>query len=263
MEKGSIITSTSNRLIKKMRTLKNRKGRAKSGLFLVEGLQHIGSAIEAKWDLELILYSPEMLVGEYAISLLESMHRSGLNTQPVSAPVLKSLAEKDNPAGILASVRQRRLSISDLNAINIGVALVSPQDPGNVGTIMRTLDAIGGKVLFVLDGGVDIYHPTCVRASMGTLFWISVIQATFNEFVRWGKKNTIKFIGTSAHAQRNYRDAKPGESAWVLLLGSEKEGLSDEQLSACAINVSMPMLGKASSLNLAVAAGVMLYALND
>jgi TrmH family RNA methyltransferase len=142
------------------------------------------------------------------------------------------------------------------------VALVSPQDPGNLGTILRTLDAVGSDALFLLEGGVDLYHPTCVRASMGTIFWKPIVQASFNEFVNWVKNENIQLIGTSAHAHMYYREFTAGDSPWILLLGSEQKGLSDEQLAACDVTVSMPMRGRVSSLNLAVAAGILLYALN-
>jgi TrmH family RNA methyltransferase len=175
---------------------------------------------------------------------------------------MDSVAEKDNPQGILALVKQRSYNFRDLDAIRSGMALVSPQDPGNLGTILRTLDAVGSDALFLLDGGVDLYHPTCVRASMGTLFWKPIVQAGFNEFVNWAKTEKTQIVGTSAHAQMDYREIATGNSPWILLLGSEQKGLSEEQLAACDVTVSMPMRGKVSSLNLAVAAGILLYALN-
>jgi TrmH family RNA methyltransferase len=171
------------------------------------------------------------------------------------------LAEKDHPQGILGVVRQRHLGFDDLSGVCTGVALVSPQDPGNVGTILRTIDAVGADALFLLDGGVDLYHPTCVRASMGALFWKPVVQANFDEFTAWAKNQGFQLIGTSAHGEVDYRQANPGASSWILILGSEQKGLSPEQIADCEVNLSMPMRGKVSSLNLAVAAGIMLYAL--
>jgi TrmH family RNA methyltransferase len=242
--------------------LRQRKERAASGLFVVEGLHHVGSALEAGWEIETLIYAPDLLKGDFAQSLLEAAQRSGFKLQPVSAKVMDSLAEKDNPQGILALVKQRDYNFGNLDAIRSGVALVSPQDPGNLGTILRTLDAVGSDVLFLLEGGVDLYHPTCVRASMGTIFWKPIVQANFNEFVNWAKPGKIQIVGTSAHAQVDYREITLGDSPWILLLGSEQKGLSEEQMAACDVTVSMPMRGKVSSLNLAVAAGILLYALN-
>jgi TrmH family RNA methyltransferase len=262
MEERPLLTSLSNPLVKRTRSLKTHKGRLENGTFLVEGLYHIGSAFEAGWDVDTLFYAPDMLTSEYAASLLDEARRVELPPQPVSAKVMESLAEKDHPQGILAVVRQRNLSFDDLDEIHAGVALVSPQDPGNVGTILRTIDAIGADALFLLDGGVDYYHPTCVRASMGAIFWKPVVQASFDEFLGWAKRKELRLVATSAHAELDYRQVQLGESPWILLLGSEQKGLSPEQMTACDMSLSMPMRGKVSSLNLAVATGILLYSLN-
>ena len=251
------ITSLSNPLVKQARALRQRKARGESGLFLAEGIHHVGEAVAANWDIDAIIYAPEILTSDFGRELTS---RAALQTklQPVSAQVMESLAEKDNPQGILAIVHQKRTRLDELASIRSGVAVVSPQDPGNVGTILRTLDAVGADVLFLLDGGVDLYHPTSVRASMGTLFSKPVIQTSFAEFIKWKRRNTVQLIGTSAHADSDYRNFQP-KSPWILLLGSEQKGLSAEQMAACDTRVSLPMRGRASSLNLAVAAGVLLY----
>lgn len=262
MHERPLLTSFQNPLVKRVRALKGSKGRAENESFLVEGLHHVGSALEAGWDVETLLYAPDLLSGDYAATLLDDARRGGLILQPVSANVMESLAEKDNPQGILAVVKQRNLSLNDLREIHTGVALVSPQDPGNVGTILRTIDATGADALFLLDGGVDLYHPTCVRASMGTIFWKPVVRASFDGFLDWIRGKKMQLVGTSAHAQKDYREISLDDSPWVLLLGSEQKGLSGGQLAACDVTLSMPMRGKVSSLNLSVAAGILLYALN-
>ena len=257
-----LITSLSNPLVKQARALRQRKARAASGLFLVEGLHHVGSALEAGWEIENLIYAPDLLTGDFAQTLLEDAQRIGLVPQPVSAKAMNSMTEKDNPQGILALVKQRNIRLTDLEPIQTGVALVSPQDPGNVGSILRTIDAVGADALFLLEGGVDLYHPTCVRASMGTLFWKPVVQASFDEFVEWVQGEKLQLVGTSAHAQMDYHGIGLGEFPWILLLGSEQKGLSDEQIAVCDVTVSMPMRGRVSSLNLSVAAGILLYSLN-
>lgn len=261
MDERPLLTSLSNPLVKQVRSVKNRKGRSESGSFLVEGLHHVGSAIEAGWQIEALLYAPDLLTGGFADSLLKEARHNGITPQPVSAKVMDSLAEKDNPQGVLALVKQRELGFQDLREVRSGVALVSPQDPGNVGTILRTIDAAGADVLFLLEGGVDLYHPTSVRASMGTLFWKPVVRASFEEFTEWGRNRGMRLIGTSAHARLDYHELEVEDVPWVLLLGSEQKGLSAEQIEACDVTISMPMRGKVSSLNLSVAAGVLLYAL--
>lgn len=251
-----LITSTSNPLIKQARALRQKKARTESGLFLVEGIHHVGEVIAAGWDVDTIIYAPDLLTSTFANDLLA--RASHLKLQPVSAAVMESLADKENPQGILALVRERNTKFDDLKPIRKAVALVSPQDPGNVGTILRTMDAVGADILFLLDGGVELHHPTVVRASMGTLFWIPVVQASFSDFVSWSKQNQAQLIGTSAKASVDYHSLQP-KAPWVLLLGNEQKGLSSEQTSACDMTISLPMHGRVSSLNLSVAAGVLLY----
>jgi TrmH family RNA methyltransferase len=120
------------------------------------------------------------------------------------------------------------------------------------------MDAVGADTLFLLDGGVELYHPTAVRASMGTLFWKPVVQTSFDEFVSWSRKNRHQLIGTSAHGDVDYHTLVP-QFPWILVLGTEQKGLSGEQTSACDVTVALPMRGRVTSLNLAVAAGVLLY----
>jgi len=245
-------------VVKQARALRQRKARAESGLFLVEGIHNVGEAIAAAWDIEAIIFAPEKLDGDFAKRLLSDFPG---RTERVSLEVLQSIADKENPQGILAVVRQKRSSLGDIQTIRRAAALVSPQDPGNVGTIARTLDAIGADGLFLLDGGADPYHPTAIRASMGALFWIPVIEATFSAFNDWRLDVGSQLIGTCEAAGHDYRDFKPGPS-WVLLLGSEQKGLTQDQLQKCDVTISLPMRGRSSSLNLAVAAGIFLYHLS-
>lgn len=258
MEKAQI-TSLSNPLIKQARSLRQKKARQESGLFLVEGIHHAGEALEAGWDVEFVLYAPDLLTSSFARDLIA---RLGAKPQPVSVAVMESLADKENPQGILAIARQKNAGFNDLKSPRRSVALVSPQDPGNVGTILRTMDAVGADALFLLDGGVDLFHPTVVRSSMGTLFWKPVIQATFADFAFWARGTHMQLIGTSAHADVDYHTLVP-HLPWVLVLGNEQKGLSLEQVNACDVTVSLPMRGRVSSLNLSVAAGVLLYKLNE
>jgi len=268
MEKP-LITSLGNPLVKQARALRQKKARNESGLFLVEGIHHVGEAIEAGWDVNSILYAPDLLASNFARDLISRLasrfdytRSAQREPQPVSAQVMESLAGKENPQGILAIARQRRMQFSNLQSPKISVALVSPQDPGNVGTILRTLDAVGADVLFLLDGGVELYHPSVVRASMGTIFWKPIVQTSFDEFANWARNGGYQLIGASAHGDVDYQTLVP-KTPWVLILGNEQKGLTPEQTKACDVTVSMPMKGRVSSLNLAVAAGVLLYQFAD
>lgn len=257
---SELIVSRSNPIVKQARSLRQRKARAESGLFLVEGIHHVGEVVEAGWGVRSVLYAPELLTSDFAKNLIRRLESKQIRVQAVSSSVMESLADKDNPQGILALVSQRIQSMAALSSADVfsAVALVSPQDPGNVGSILRAMDAVGADALFLLDGGVDVYHPSVVRASMGALFWKPVISGTFDEFAAWAKQNHIQLIGTSARADKDYRAAKPSKP-WALVLGSEQKGLAPARLAACDLTVSLPMRGRASSLNLSVAAGVLLY----
>jgi TrmH family RNA methyltransferase len=259
----AIISSRSNPLVRQIRAQRQTKQRRTSGLFLVEGIHHVGAVIEAGWQVELVAYAPERLTSAYALDLLAGLPRRGVQLAALSAELFAELTDRQNPAGILALVRQRSLALEDLDRdrLRCGVACVAPQDPGNVGTILRTMDAAGAQALLLLDGGADPYQPACVRASMGTLFHLPVVQSTFPEFLGWLRRRDCLLIGSSAHAPLDYRSAALPDRPFFLLLGSEQKGLTPEQLAACDRVVSLPMRGRASSLNLAVAAGILLYTL--
>jgi TrmH family RNA methyltransferase len=255
------ITSHSNAKIKFARTLRKRKGRKSTGNFLVEGVHHVGAAFEAEVHLESLFYAPELLDSQYARELIESASESGIPCYSTSKEIFTTLAEKENPQGIIAVVDQQQVDLIDLNASNFpwGVACVAPQDPGNLGAIVRTIDAVGASGLILLDGGVDPYHPTAVRASMGALFRHPVVSASFTDFENWAGSKGYNLYGTSAHGSLDFQQISEFKRPLILLLGDERQGLTLEQAEVCGWLIQLPMHGKVTSLNLAVAAGVMLY----
>jgi TrmH family RNA methyltransferase len=256
-----LITSRSNSKIKKARALRKRKKREKLGLFLVEGIRHVGAAAEAGAALEAIYYAPELLSSAYALGLIEQQAAQGIPCYATTEEVFASVSERENPQGLLAVVRKRELTLADVSPANFdwGVALVAPQDPGNVGTILRTINAVGASGLLLLDSAVDPTHPTAVRASMGAIFWHPVLQISFGDFANWTRGHGYRVYGTSAHGKVTYQAVGSYDRPLVLLMGSEREGLTTDQTGLCDALVRLPMLGQVSSLNLAVATGVMLY----
>lgn len=264
-----IISSHSNPKIKLARSLYQRKARQESGLFLVEGIHPVGEAVAAaisrpeKIKLEYLLYAPDLLASQYAQQLVTHQAESGVPTYAVTQPVFEKLAEKENPTGLLAVLRQPAWHLDELDGNNFswGVALVTPQDPGNIGTILRTIDAVAASGLILLEGGADPYHPGAVRASMGNVCWFPLVQTSFSAFSAWAARGGYHLYGTSARGDHDYREISPYQRPSILLLGSERQGLSAQQAAACERLVRLPMQGRASSLNLAVAAGVMLYAM--
>lgn len=263
------ITSRSNPKIKQLRLLQSRKERQNTGLFLVEGIRHVGEAVEASRlnpdapALKSIFFSPELLTSEFAHRLIEEEANRGLPCYSVAPDVFQSLAEKENPQGLLAVAQIPVRTLSGLHPKSFpwAVAVVAPQDPGNVGTILRTIDAVGASGLILLEGGVDAYHPGAVRASMGAIFWKPPISASFSEFIAWAGQHGYTVYGTSAHGTQDYRAIERFSPPLVLLLGSEREGVSPEQRSACHHLLSLPMKGRVTSLNLSVAAGVLLFSM--
>jgi len=257
------ITSRSNPKLKFVRALQQRKNRQEARLFFVEGIRHVGEALKAGAPIEELYFDPERLKSPYGLELVERASGAGIPVYAVASAAFETIGEKENPQGILAVLRQRQETLEDYGAGNFarGVALVAPQDPGNVGAVLRTIDAVDASGLILLDGGVDPYHPAAVRASMGTLFWRPVIQTDFEAFRKWAEGEGYTIYGSSAKGGRDYRALIPYRRPSILLLGSERKGLSEVQRGVCAEIVSLPMRGRASSLNLAVAAGVLLYAM--
>ena len=256
------LTNPRNPDVKLTRKLQLRKVRDETGLFVAEGIRHVGEAIEAGADVAWICYAPDLLKSPFANDLLETQRKAGRRVYALAEDVFRSLADKDNPQGVLAVIRRPSATLAALSAATHPwlVALVRPQDPGNIGTVLRTMDAVGANGLVLLDGGADPGHPNTVRASLGALFWMPIVTTSFDEFVAWAKGQGYNLIGTSENGTVDYRAAAYRRPT-VLVMGSEREGLTPEQEAACAQMVSLPMRGRVTSLNLAVATGLMLYAM--
>lgn len=263
------ITSPANPRIKQVRALARRKEREATGLCVAEGIFHVGEALaaarEGRAAVEYLLYAPDRLISDFGRDLVAQAAAAGIPVYETEAGVLAGVAEKDNPQGLLAVVRPRRRGLDELDAAAFPwlAAVVAPQDPGNVGAILRTVDAVGASGLLLLDGGVDAYHPAAVRASMGTVFHLPPVEARFEAFDAWARAQGYRIVGTSAHGRTDYRASPHYAPPLILLLGSEREGLSPAQTAVCDTVARLPMRGRATSLNLAVAAGVMLYAIHD
>lgn len=257
----ALISSRGNAKIKLVRALRGVKARRESGLFIVEGIRHVGEAVESGASIEAIYYAPDLLESEFAQDLIAQQSDCGVPCYGTTADVFHSLADRENPQGILAAVRQFERRLTDLTPQDFtwGIALVAPQDPGNLGTILRTVDAVGANGTLLLDGGADPYHPGAVRASMGALFWRPLVETNFKSFTAWARAGGYTVYGTSAHGEVDFRDVEAYRKPCILLLGSERKGLTSEQATICESVLRLPMHGRATSLNLAVATGVVLY----
>lgn len=256
-----MITSSTNPLIKKIKRLDQRKYRRQEGAFVVEGIHNFLAAVETRAAIQTALYSPELLTSHKCYQALRLLERQNVTVAEVSAEIFRSFSERENPAGILAILTIPQGTLQQLvpqpNATF--VALVDPADPGNVGTILRTLDATGGAGLILVGQSTDLYHPTTVKASMGAVFTIPTVEVASTEVVwDWAKKHKLPIVATSAHAQLSYWE-QVYPAATLFLMGSERHGLSAEMLAHADWSVRIPMMGSVSSLNLAMATGLLLY----
>jgi TrmH family RNA methyltransferase len=256
------ISSLGNANIKRIRSLRQRKERERSGLFFVEGIRPVTEAIQAGVALESLIAAPELLVSPFARQIVAEQQQAGTPYLEVTAAVFQSLSSRDGPQGIAAVARQQweLLERVRLRDELCRVALVDVQDPGNLGTILRTCDAVGSGGVILLDQTTDPYDPAALRASMGAVFALHLTRASFAEFAEWKRQHGYPVVGTSDSATHDYQ-AIAYQLPPVLLMGSERQGLAPEQRAICDTMVSIPMVGRSDSLNLAVATGVMLYEL--
>ena len=232
----------------------------KPDCFFLEGTRIVVEAIRTPDCLQQLIVARELLSSAKAKEAVDMADKNHIPVIDVSSEVFHSLSGKDGPQGLAAVGLQKWFSVENLDSsINgIWIALYQVADPGNLGTILRTLDGMGGVGVFLLDHCTDPYDPSSIRASMGTIFSKKIIRIQSDDFIDWVKKNSIMLIGTSDSAAGNYHDCHYPENM-VLIMGSEREGMTTNLENACASIVSIPMKGSADSLNLAVASSIILY----
>ncbi len=256
----TVITSTSNPVIKEIKALRQRKTREQTGKFYIEGLRIVIQALQEKKKLDILIWSPELLTSEIGNRAVREQLERKATVVEVTENVFKALSDKDGPQGIAAVLKQEYADLKkisfDKDTVFIGLDAV--QDPGNLGTILRTADATGSEGIILLENSTDAYDPGTIRASMGAIFTQRIIRTNVKEFTDWKKQNGIMICGTSGDATLDYHDMRYSRPM-VLLMGSERQGLKPELLDLCDNLVKIPMLGKCDSLNLAIATGVMLY----
>ncbi len=256
-----IITSKQNETVKLIRSLFDQKGRDGSGLFLAEGLRAVIQAVQSHAIVERIVFNTEDLVSELGRQTLAKAASKGIPLLEVSSEVMESLSRKEKPQGILAVVQQSWHQIVELTKPPTGlwIGLESIQNPGNLGTILRISDAVGAEGLLLLENCTDPFDPAAVKASMGSIFTVPVFKTTISELVEH-QNNWLDFriIGTSDRGSKDFALFEYPHN-FLLLMGSERQGLSQTLLSACTDTVAIPMEGACDSLNIAVATGIIAY----
>jgi len=265
---GELITSGANPVVKRVRLLADRKHRRRAGAFVVEGTQLVWQAVEAGADVEILLVAPGLLGRSAAARRLTAMiagqEERGVRVARLSDEVFTRISGREGPSGLAAIVRRRLAGLAGLAAgpAAVFVALHSIGNPGNLGTIIRTANAAGAAGVVLVGQTTDPFDPAAVKASMGALFTLPVAHAaTPAEFFGWAAATGVTVVTTSARAGQIFWDASYPRPL-ALLLGAEGAGLPSEVLARGDRQVQIPMSGTAESLNLAVAAGLLLYEVN-
>jgi len=257
---AELISSATNPLVKRMRLLGDRKHRRREGAFVVEGIQPVWQAVEAGADVEVLVVAPD-LIGSPAAGMVAAREAAGIRVARLTGELFARVSARDGPSGLAAIVRGRVPGLASLPVAPgaVFVALHEIGNPGNLGTIIRTADAAGGSGVALIGAAADPFDPVAVKASMGALFAVPVARAADPaEFFAWAAGSAVTVITTSAKARTSFWEAGYPRPL-ALLLGAEGAGLPDGVLAAGDLQVRIPMTGTAESLNLAVAAGLLLY----
>lgn len=257
------ITSAANPLIKQIRALERKRTRAETGLFVAEGARLVLEAEAAGVRPETLLFTAEALQRAAAAALIARFDRAGVQCIETSERLLSQITRRENTQNVVAVYRQRRHRLREIDATSHGlwVALEEVRDPGNLGTILRTADSVGAGGVILLGRCCDPFSFECVRASMGSIFAVSLAEAELSELEGWSRGAGAAIVGTSLRASGRHDGLPALAGPRILLMGNEQAGLSAEAEAACDYLVRIPMRGQADSLNLAVATAVMLYSL--
>ncbi|NML04962.1 RNA methyltransferase [Sphingomonas sp. G-3-2-10] len=254
------ITAFSNPLIKRVRNLRDKKHRREEGLFLAEGLRILTEAREAGRLPQYLFYARDMANHPLVRELIAAVENKTGWAIETNADILSKLSGKDNPGAVVGVFAEFEARLEDLDRTSAPIWLVAERlrDPGNLGTILRTADAIGAGGLILVDDCVDPFSVEAVRASMGALFTVPVARAPWAEFATWLRAGPGQLVGLSLDTDIDYQAARY-QAPTFLLTGNEAQGMPDFMAAACDLTVKIPMLGKADSLNAAVATAVMAY----
>lgn len=260
-EQRTTITSRRNRRVVDARKLDQRKHRQRQDRFLVEGLQLLHMALDAGASPREVFYCPEQFSGPEAPALLERFRQTEADLVPVSAYVMDSLAERDLAQGLVATFAlfETPLGEIQLDGDVLAVVVDRLQDPGNLGTIIRTADAVAAAAVILIEPCVDPFDPKTVRGSMGSLFNVPLartedVPALFDGLRRQG----LRAVGADVHLGEAW-----GRGLWdggtALVLGNEARGLSPDVRERIEDWARLPIVGQAESLNVAVAGGILMY----
>ncbi len=262
------ISSPSNPRIKSIKALSMKKNRDREGVFLAEGQKLVTDALEKGWTVRTLLHSRRLLDDDRQKDKIQSLavtvRARGGDVLITSDKLLTSITRRDNPQAVVAVVEQK---LSDVSQINLSeddcwLALDRVRDPGNLGTIIRTADALGARGVMLVGETTDPFALEAVRATMGSLFHVGLVRLTaaqFADFAVEHRRQGGAVIGTHLKGAVDHRSINYSTGPQVLLMGNEQQGLTDELAAVCDHVVLISMEGAADSLNLAVATGILLF----
>ena len=248
-----LITSRNNDLIKRVKSLNDKKFRNQYNQFIIEGDKMINEAIKEKINIEYIFVEEN-----YEWNNNEIDSNKIIN---VSSSVMEAISSLKNSPGVLAVAEKKsnkNIEEIDLKNEDLFLILDNVQDPGNIGTIIRTADSVGLKYIFIKEGSCDIYNPKVLRSTMGSIFRVECV--TFNDnkaLIEKLKQNSIKVYATNLKTNKSIYDVDFKNSA--IIVGNESNGVSEELLDLADENIKIPMRGNAESLNVAIATSIILY----
>lgn len=252
------ITSLQNPVVKLVRSLDMRKARKETGLFVAEGGKVVATARDQGWTPQMLLMTDGLDVSPMRAELLAWGRGHGADCVEFSEPVFAKIAARDNPQSLIGVFAQRWADLPQAPAAaDVWVALEDVRDPGNLGTIIRTADAVGARGVILVGNCCDPYSREAVRATMGSIFSVAVVRMDPASFAARAAAWPGEVIGTHLSATSDFRTPYGGPV--LLLMGSEGPGLSPELAALCSRLVKIPMAGSADSLNLAIATSLMLY----
>ncbi len=257
-DSGSLVRT----VLSNVRRLQHVEHRRTESAYWIEGIRHFVQAYDTHQVFDAVVYSPVLLKSDLAKMLVRRLATGGVRRLRVSPEEFRSVSGAERASGIGAVVKQRWVSLDKLQATDGGYWIVveDVRCSGNLGTIMRTAEATGAQGIILVGDRCDPHDPAVVRASMGGIFHLNMIRTTHEELSRWASRQGVLLVGLSPRASSLWIQT-PSARSYGLVLGEERSGMSEQMKSICHTTVRLPICGIADSLNVGVAAGVMMYEL--
>ncbi len=254
------ITSLQNPRIKHAVKLRQRSHRDDERLMLVEGYREIKRALDNAHPLNELFFCRALFQGPNEDALMEQASARGAQLYDCSEPVFRKMAYRDRPEGLLAVAPHVQASLASLDTIPSPLVVVAEaiEKPGNLGTILRSADAAGADAVLVCDRCTDIHNPNVVRASIGIIFALPVIEVSTDAALEWLHAHDVQIVATTPHTDALYTDADLTKGT-AIVMGTEQVGLTSAWREAATVQVCIPMIGQADSLNVASATTLLLY----